>query len=197
MYLVDWWCFSIFENWSYVGNGLEGPAMHSPLVIELYNWRVPCSLERASVIVFILSFTGHLYRGMGLEYTTFLLSLPVLCFLLHIFSWRSCLLLFSCLVMSDPMDWSLPDFSVLKIILATILEWVAISYSKGYSWPMDQTHIFFIGTRQVLVFRSLSWDNCSVNSFSSGVPVGGGEVWLFLLHHLEPNTYQLLPEPCD
>ena len=42
-----------------------------------------------------------------------------------------CLVTWSCLIFCNPMDCSLPDFSVLKIILATILEWVAISYSRG------------------------------------------------------------------
>ena len=121
MYLVDWWCFSIFENWSYVGNGLEGAAMHSTLVTELYDWGAPCSLGKAAAMVFILSFTGHLSRGVGLDYTTSLLSLPVLCFLLHIFSWRSCLLLFSHLVMSN--FFAIPWIAACQTSLSLRLSW--------------------------------------------------------------------------
>ena len=35
----------------------------------------------------------------------------------------------------DPMDCSLPESSVLEILQARILEWVAIPFSKGSSWP--------------------------------------------------------------
>ena len=42
-------------------------------------------------------------------------------------------------VVSDPlwhpMDCSLPGSSVHGILQARILEWVAISFSKGFSWP--------------------------------------------------------------
>ena len=43
----------------------------------------------------------------------------------------------SCLTLCDPMDYSPPGFSVSS--QARILEWVAISCSRGYSWPRDQT----------------------------------------------------------
>ena len=49
-----------------------------------------------------------------------------------------------CSVMSDslwPMDCSPPGSSVHEISQARILEWVAISSSRGSSWPRDQTHI--------------------------------------------------------
>jgi len=39
------------------------------------------------------------------------------------------------------MDWSLPGSSVLVICQARILEWVAISSSRGFSWPRNQTSI--------------------------------------------------------
>ena len=39
------------------------------------------------------------------------------------------------------MDWSPPGASVHENFQARILEWVAISSSKGSSWPRDQTHI--------------------------------------------------------
>ena len=37
----------------------------------------------------------------------------------------------SCLTLCDPMDCSLPDFSVHEIFQARVLEWVAISFSRG------------------------------------------------------------------
>ena len=44
------------------------------------------------------------------------------------------------------MDCSLPDSSVHGILLARILEWVAISFSWGSSWPRDQTHVSCMGS---------------------------------------------------
>ena len=47
-------------------------------------------------------------------------------------------------VMSDslqPMDCTLPVSSVHGILQARILERVAISLSRGSSWPMDQTQV--------------------------------------------------------
>ena len=51
---------------------------------------------------------------------------------------------FSHYVMSDccnTMDCSLPGSSVNWILQARILEWVAISFSRGSSWPRNQTQV--------------------------------------------------------
>ena len=48
-------------------------------------------------------------------------------------------LLQSCLTLCDPMDYSLPGFSVLGILQARILEWVAMPCSRGSSQPRDGT----------------------------------------------------------
>ena len=40
---------------------------------------------------------------------------------------------------ATPMDYSLPGSSVLGILQARTLEWVAISYSRGSSWSRDWT----------------------------------------------------------
>ena len=40
-----------------------------------------------------------------------------------------------------PMDYNPPGSSVFGIFEARILEWVAISFSRGSSWPRDQTHV--------------------------------------------------------
>ena len=41
----------------------------------------------------------------------------------------------------DPMDCNLPDSSIHGIFQARILEWVAISFSKGSSQPRDWTWV--------------------------------------------------------
>ena len=45
----------------------------------------------------------------------------------------------SCLTLCDPMDCSLPGFSVHGIFQARVPEWVAFSFSRGSSWPRDRT----------------------------------------------------------
>ena len=49
-----------------------------------------------------------------------------------------------CQTRCHPMDHSLPGSSVHGIFQARILEWVAISFSRGSSWLRDWTHVFCI-----------------------------------------------------
>ena len=53
----------------------------------------------------------------------------------------------SCLTLWDPMDCSLPASSVHGILQARILEWVAMSFSRGSSWLRDQTWVSCIAGR--------------------------------------------------
>ena len=45
----------------------------------------------------------------------------------------------SCLTLCDPMDCSLPGFSVHGIFQARVLEWVAIAFSRRSSQPRDES----------------------------------------------------------
>ena len=45
------------------------------------------------------------------------------------------------------MDCSPPDFSIHGIFQARVLEWVAISFSRGSSWPRDWTQVSRIAGR--------------------------------------------------
>ena len=64
----------------------------------------------------------------------------------------------SCPTLCNPMDCSLPHSSVNGIFQTRVLEWVAISFSRGYSWPRDRTQVSHIvgrcfttwATREVL-----------------------------------------------
>ena len=47
----------------------------------------------------------------------------------------------SCPTLCNPVDCSLPGSSVHGILQARVLEWVAISFSRGSSWPRDQTEV--------------------------------------------------------
>ena len=53
----------------------------------------------------------------------------------------------SCLTLCDPMDYSLPSSSIHGILQARVLEWVAISFSRGSSWPGDWTQVSCIAGR--------------------------------------------------
>ena len=47
----------------------------------------------------------------------------------------------SCPTLCDPTDCNLPGSSVCGILQARIMEWVAISFSRGSSQPRDQTWV--------------------------------------------------------
>ena len=49
---------------------------------------------------------------------------------------------------ANPPDCSPPGFSVFGILQARILEWVAISFSRGSSRPRDRTHVSHIAGRR-------------------------------------------------
>ena len=69
----------------------------------------------------------------------------------------------SCLTLCDTMDCSLPGSSVQGIFQAIILEWVAISSSRGSSWPRessqsrDQTQVSWI-SKQILYHWAI-WED--------------------------------------
>ena len=46
-----------------------------------------------------------------------------------------------CLTLWDPIDCSPPGSSVHGVLQARTLEWVAIPFSRGSSWPRDQTQV--------------------------------------------------------
>ena len=48
----------------------------------------------------------------------------------------------SCPALCDPIDGSPPGSSVPGILQARTLEWVAISFSRGSSWPRDWTCVY-------------------------------------------------------
>ena len=54
----------------------------------------------------------------------------------------------SCPTLCDPMDCSPPGSSVLGIFQARVLEWIAISFSRGSSRPRDRTRVSRIVDRR-------------------------------------------------
>ena len=71
----------------------------------------------------------------------------------------------SCPTFCNPVDCSLPGFSVHGILQARILEWVAISFFRGFSQPRDGTRVSCIGGR-----HSLSHQRMILTHVLNGVP---------------------------
>ena len=57
-----------------------------------------------------------------------------------------------CPTLCDPMDCSLPGSSVHGIFQAIVLEWIAISFSRGSSQPRDRTRVSRIVDRRFTVW---------------------------------------------
>ena len=82
----------------------------------------------------------------------------------------------SCLTLCSPMDCSLPGSSVRGISQAGILEWVAVSFSKGSSQSRDRTQVSCIAGRLLTIWatreikpiqRRLQWAFINTNLWGS------------------------------
>ena len=80
----------------------------------------------------------------------------------------------SCPTFCDPMDCSLPGSSVHGIFQARILEWVAISFFRGSSWPRDPTWVSHIAGRRFTVWATKSIDNTKMKKLRSD------KFWVFI-----------------
>ena len=65
------------------------------------------------------------------------------------------------LTFCDPMDCSLPASSVHGIFQPRVLEWAAVSFSRGYSQPRDWTRVSRIAGRcfTIWVTREATWSH--------------------------------------
>ena len=98
---------------------------------------------------------GHDWTELNWDISLFILVVSV-----HILT--HCMrakLLQSCPTLCSPMDCSPPGFSVHGILQARILEWVAISSSRGSSWLSDWTQVPYVSCtgRRVLYTRT-TWE---------------------------------------
>ena len=75
---------------------------------------------------------------------------------------RLCMLShFSHVQLCDPMDCSPPGSSVHGILQARILEWVAVSFSRGSSRPINWIHIAYVSCIGRRFFTSIvTWEAC-------------------------------------
>ena len=65
----------------------------------------------------------------------------------------------SCQTLCDPTDCSLPGSSIHGIFQARVLEWVAIAFSKGSSWPRDRIQVSCIAGKRFTIWatREATW----------------------------------------
>ena len=66
--------------------------------------------------------------------------------------WKESEVAQSCPTLCDPMDCSLPGSSVHGIFQARVLEWIAISFSRGSSQPRDWTRVSHIIDRRFTIW---------------------------------------------
>ena len=71
-----------------------------------------------------------------------------------------CVCMLSGVWLCNPMDCSPPGSSVHGISQARILEWVAISFSRGSSWPRDQICVSCIGREILYIAWAISTGKC-------------------------------------
>ena len=60
----------------------------------------------------------------------------------------------SCSTLYNPVDCSLPGFSVHGIFQARVLEWVAVSFSRGSSQPRNWTQVSHIAGRRCTIWAT-------------------------------------------
>ena len=65
-----------------------------------------------------------------------------------------------CPILCDSMDCSSPDSSVHGVFQARILEWMAISSSRGSSRPRNQIHVFCVSwIGRWILYHWATWDS--------------------------------------
>ena len=130
-------------GWQRVGNDLVTEQQRLLIFINLSIWQVfikglLCTTCWAYYCewIFVLMAPAIQYKEINMKYTNKILAVcPVLVRGVCVLRAQSCLTL------CYPMDCSPQGSSVYGISQARILEWVAISSSRGSSWPRDRTHV--------------------------------------------------------
>ena len=75
----------------------------------------------------------------------------------------------ACPTLCNPMDYSPPGSSVHGILQARTLEWVAISFSRGSSWPREWTQASCIAGRFFTIWATREAPKWAWNILSNGL----------------------------
>ena len=120
---------------------LEASAQHRDVGRVVFSWDLAPWLENGHCLAGSLRSLSSLWTPMCL----FLLS----------GKWKSeSEVAQSCPTLCDPMGCSLPGSSVHGIFQARVLEWVAISFSRGSSRPRDWTQVSCIAGRRFTIWAT-------------------------------------------
>ena len=109
-----------------------GPPLFLALVFAIYSFQN--SVLHLSIIIFGLIFKKFFKWKHKWNESVIVMKMKVL-------------VAQSCLMLCDAIDCSPPGSSVHEILQAGILGCVAIPFSRGSSWPRDQTWVFCIASR--------------------------------------------------
>ena len=94
----------------------------------------------------------------------------------------------SCPTLCDPMDCSLPGFSIHEILQARTLEWVAISFSNAWKWKVkvkSLSHVWLLATPWTAAYQTPPSMGFSGQQYWSEVPLPSPTNFTYTI----PNTY--------
>ena len=80
----------------------------------------------------------------------------------------------SCLTLCDPMDCSLPGFSVHGILQARTLKWVVISFSNAWNWKVKVksfSRVWLLATPWAAAYQAPPSMGFSKQEYWTGVPL--------------------------
>ena len=89
----------------------------------------------------------------------------------------------SCPTLCNPIDCSLPGFSVHGILQAWTLEWVAISFSKAWKWKVNVkvkslSRVRSLATPWTAAYQAPPSMGFSRQQYWSGVPLPSPNYWI-------------------
>ena len=125
-----------------MGCSLPGSSAHGILQAKILEWVVMPSFPIQGLNLHLLNWQVNslLLVPPGKPWFCFMARLLLFCVLF-------CLVTKLCLILCDSMDSNLPGSYAHGISQAKILEWVAIFFSRGFSWPRDPTCVSGIAGR--------------------------------------------------
>ena len=104
----------------------------------------------------------------------------------------------SCPTLCNPVGCSLPGSSLHGILQARILEWVAISFSRGYSWPRDRTWVSCIAGRLFTIWATREAPKGKIGRFNEdAVSVSSSHLSRTWQQLCNPSACQLFPPACQ
>ena len=140
--------FGVFTSsiiWEESGSGLEHESQPISVAPYLdYSWEIVNTVETVSNI---WNKSYYLY-----EVKIYLPEIP-----LGRPSSQSSQWLQFCPTTCSPMDYSPLGSSVHGFLQARILEWVAMPFSRGSTWPRDQTWVSCIGSQILYHWAIMEW----------------------------------------